>query len=77
MKEYDKAIEAYQKTLAMVDSTDLETRAEILTGMGDIYSEMKDDEKCIEYYESALALDPINSGALNNYAYFLAQRGRT
>ena len=76
MKEYDKAIEAYQKTLAMVDSTDLETRAEILTGMGDIYSEMKDDEKCIEYYESALALDPINSGARNNYAYVLAQRGR-
>ena len=35
---------------------------------------MKDTEKAVECYEQALELDPINSGALNNYAYFLAQR---
>lgn len=74
MEEYDKAIESYEETLAMVDSTDLETRAEIITGMGDIYSQIKDTVRAIECYEQALELDPINSGALNNYAYFLAQR---
>ena len=75
MKEYDKAIAAYEETLALVDSTDLVRRAEIITGIGDIYSQIEDTVKAIECYERAIELDPINSGALNNYAYFLAQRG--
>ena len=74
MKSYSKAIFTYMKALELADSTDLELRSEIITGMGDTYSEMKDTEKAVECYEQALELDPINSGALNNYAYFLAQR---
>ena len=76
MEQYDKAIEAYEKVLADVDTTDLVTRAEIITGMGDAYSEIGDSERCIECYEQALKLDPVNSGTLNNYAYYLAQRGQ-
>ena len=75
MEEYDKAIASYEETLSMVDSTELVLRAEIITGLGDIYSQIKDTVKAIECYERALELDPLNSGALNNYAYFLAQRG--
>ena len=75
MEEYDKAIASYEETLTMVDSTDLVVRAEIITGIGDIYSQIEDTVKAIECYEQALELDPLNSGALNNYAYFLAQRG--
>ena len=75
MKKYDKAIELYQKVLTMADSTDVERRANIITGMGDIYSEMNDTARTIECYEEALQIDPYNSGALNNYAYYLAQRG--
>ncbi len=75
MKEYGKAIETYEKILTLTDSTDLERRAEIITGMGDTYSEINDTIKAIECYEHALELDPTNSGALNNYAYYLAQRG--
>ena len=44
--------------------------------MGDTYSEMKDSTKTVECYERALELDPLNSGALNNYAYYLAQRSK-
>ena len=75
MKEYDKAISTYEKTLALVDSADVEKRAELITGMGDTYSEMKDSVKTVECYEHALRLDPNSSGTLNNYAYYLAQRG--
>ena len=74
MKEYGKAVETYHKAIQMVDSTDVEILSEIITGMGDIASEMGDDENAVHYYERALALSPLNSGALNNYAYFLAQR---
>ena len=75
MKEYGKAIETYQKILSLTDSTDLGRRADLITGMGDTYSEMKDTAMAIKCYEQALELDPDNSGALNNYAYFLALRG--
>ena len=76
MKEYGKAIETYEKILAMTDSTDLERRSELITGMGDAYSELQDSVKTVECYERALELDPVNSGALNNYAYYLAQRSQ-
>lgn len=76
MEQYDKAIETYKRLLDMVDSTDLTLRSEIITGMGDAYSEMGDSMNTVFHYERALELDPINSGALNNYAYFLAQRGQ-
>ena len=75
MKEYSKAIETYEKILLLTDSTDVERQSDLITGMGDTYSEMKDSVRAVECYERALELNPINSGALNNYAYFLAQRG--
>lgn len=75
MKEYPKAISLYEQILTMTDSTDLDRKADIITAMGDIYSELKDSVKTVECYERALEIDPINSGTLNNYAYYLAQRG--
>ncbi len=75
MKEYPKAISLYEKILTMTDSTDLDRKADIITAMGDIYSELKDSVKTVECYERALEINPINSGTLNNYAYYLAQRG--
>ena len=76
MKEYDKAIETYVNTLALTDSTDTEKQSELYCGMGDTYSEMNDTVKTVECYEKALELDGLNSGALNNYAYYLAQRAQ-
>ena len=76
MKEYGKAIETYQKILTLTDSTDFERRSELITGMGDTYSEMGDTAKTVECYEQALAIDPANTSALNNYAYYLAQQGQ-
>ena len=75
MKEYAKAIEIYEKILELTDSTDLERRSDIITGIGDIYSELGDTTKTFEFYEKALELNPINTSTLNNYAYYLAQRG--
>ncbi len=76
MKEYNKAIEVYQDLIKAVDSTDVVTIAEILTGIGDAYSELGDSTSTIAHYILALELDPHNAGALNNYAYYLAQHGK-
>ncbi len=76
MDQYDTAIETYRQVLQLTDSADVERRANTITSMGDTYTEMEDSVRAVECYEEALRLDPANSGALNNYAYFLAQRGQ-
>ena len=75
MKEYGKSIEMYEKILSQTDSTDTERLSDLITGMGDTYSEMGDSAMAVDCYERALSINKLNSGALNNYAYFLAQRG--
>ena len=76
MKSYSKAISTYMKILELTDSADVEQRSDIFTGMGDTYSELGDSAKTVECYERALELNPLNSNALNNYAYYLAQRAQ-
>lgn len=76
MEQYDKAIELYKELIKDVDSTDVVTLSEIMTGIGDAYSELGDTVSTTAHYILALELDPENSGALNNFAYYLAQRGK-
>ena len=76
MKSYSKAISTYMKILELTDSADVEQRSDVYTGMGDTYSELGDSAKAVECYERALELNPLNSNALNNYAYYLAQRAQ-
>jgi tetratricopeptide (TPR) repeat protein len=45
------------------------------TSLGDVYHELKQYEKSDAAYEAALASDPNNVGALNNYSYYLSLRG--
>lgn len=72
IKQYDKSIQTYQKGLALADSADMETRSDFVGGMGDVYFEMGDTTRAFEMYEQALQLNPLNTGIMNNYAYFLS-----
>lgn len=72
MKEYDKALATYEKALTLVDSTDTETRSDMIGGMGDVYFEMGDTIRSFKAYEQALEIFPLNIGIMNNYAYFLS-----
>ena len=72
IKEYDKALATYQKALSMADSTDVETRSALVSGMADVYYEQGDTIRAFDTYEQALQLNPLNAGALNNYAYYLS-----
>lgn len=72
MKEYDKAIDTYNKALEMVDSVDSQIRSSLVGGMADAYYSRGDTAQAFQCYEEALKLDPTNSLVMNNYAYFLA-----
>jgi len=43
--------------------------------LGDIYHNLNDSEQSDNYYEKVLKIDPDNSVVLNNYAYYLSERG--
>lgn len=75
IKEYDKAIETYNMALEKSDSTNMELRSTIVTGMGDAYFVKGDTIKAFECYEKAIDYNPRNIMAMNNYAYFLAESG--
>lgn len=76
MKEYDRALDLYNKCLTKSDSTDYNLRSNVYGGIGDVYSALGDTVKAFECYEKALKIDPSNISIMNNYAYFLAVAGK-
>ncbi|MDE7414548.1 MAG: tetratricopeptide repeat protein [Muribaculaceae bacterium] len=53
----------------------IEQLSSLYTTIGDCYFQAKNKEKAFEAYDNALTLDPENSMALNNYAYFTVESG--
>ena len=72
IKEYEKALETYNKAFEKADVSDKVKLSNIVAGMGDVYYSMGDTLKSFEQYEKAIELNPGNLMAMNNYAYFLA-----
>lgn len=74
LKKNEEAIEA------LVTGRDLVVDNEPLKGqfwssLGDAYNEAKEFSKSDAAYDKALAIDPENATVLNNYAYYLSERG--
>ena len=76
IKEYDKALDVYDRCLARADSTDYELISNVEAGRGDVYYALSDTAKAFACYEKAIELNPTNVSVMNNYAYFLAVEGR-
>ncbi len=70
-KDYDLAIATYDSLLISNKEQQTISEAEIYTSMGDVYQQMGDSANTVKNYEMALAIDPGNVMALNNYAYYL------
>jgi len=74
LKRYDEAIEALLMGRDLVvDDPDLE--AQFWSALGDTYHEAGQHVKSDESYERALAINGKNATVLNNYAYYLSERG--
>ncbi len=78
LKKYDKAIESYKEmasiALAKKDTTNLITANSIL---GDLYYETNNSKQAFSHYKKVLKLNPDELSALNNYAYYLAEEGKS
>ncbi|MBR4088278.1 MAG: tetratricopeptide repeat protein, partial [Bacteroidales bacterium] len=77
MKQTDKAIESYREleeiALKNRDTVSLISAYSIL---GDLHYEKKESKTAFSYYRKVLKLNPNETGALNNYAYYLALDGK-
>lgn len=73
---YDKAILDFEHSIELADSGDVKFVSEVLGSEGDMYSAAGDKAQAEEHYRQAIAVDPDNLLALNNYAYLLAVEGR-
>lgn len=72
-KKYKEAQSIYTEGLKKeIDNENL--RLQLLIGLGDVSSELKDFDISDDSYEKALEIEPNNPTVLNNYAYFLSVR---
>ena len=70
--DYDTCNEYINKALNVADTTNTTQMASIYSLMGDLEYRKDNMELVMEYYEKSISLDPNNSVAYNNYAYYLA-----
>lgn len=73
MKDYDNAMAYFRKALSQVSSDDVSARSQLTASIGDIYYAREMTDSAFVYYKEAVALDPDNLLALNNFAYYLAE----
>ena len=73
LHNYPKAITALEKVLK-IGVSDPQFLLQILSILGDVYHYAQQHEKSDEIFEKILRIDPNNTLALNNYAYYLSLR---
>jgi Tfp pilus assembly protein PilF len=72
--QYRKAEEAFVEALKRIDSDSL--RGATLSMIGDAQYSDNRHKAAFRSYEKALKLLPDDAGLLNNYSYFLSEKGR-
>lgn len=72
--QYEQSRDAYKNGLKK-DFDNPNLKLQMLAGLGDVESQLKNYEKAYEAYEKALEIDPNNATVLNNYAYYLSVQG--
>lgn len=69
----DDALHVFKKGLTHVtDNSDKKIVSDFYSMMGDIYHNKEQNAMAYAAYDSALVYNPENTGAMNNYAYFLS-----
>lgn len=74
-KDYPKAINALNRAIDMIPEENKGELADMHSMLADVYNSTKQYELSDENFEKALQLIPDNASTLNNYAYYLSERG--
>ncbi|MEM6726369.1 MAG: tetratricopeptide repeat protein, partial [Bacteroidota bacterium] len=71
----DDAIGFFEEALLMVGSN-LGLKEEIYFQLGSTYHELEEHDQSDQAFEKLLVINPNNALTLNNYSYFLSERGK-
>ncbi len=74
-KDYSRAIKAVNRAIDIQPETNKAAIADMYALLADIYHTTKQDDLSDNAFEKGLSIDPTNSGILNNYSYYLSERG--
>lgn len=74
-KEYPAAIKAMNRAIDMAPENDTKKLADYYSMLGEVYNASKQFDESDKAFDQALKYDPQNASVLNNYAYFLSERG--
>lgn len=74
-KEYTKAINATERAIDMLPEENISELASMYSTLADVYNSTKEYELSDENFDKALKLVPDNPSTLNNYSYYLSERG--
>lgn len=72
LKKYDIAEEELKKALILAGNND-ELKYSVISTQADLAFRQKKFSESFSYLDQALKLKPLDSGVLNNYAYYLAE----
>ena len=72
----DQAIAALERGKQLARGGAVQLYVETCSLLGSVYEQAGDYARSAENFELVLAIDPDNAGALNNYGYFMACRGK-
>lgn len=76
IKNYEEGIQASQSALRqLADNLSDDSRSEYYAGIAECYHELGKMDEMYAAYDSALVWNDENAGVLNNYAYYLAEKG--
>ena len=72
----DQAIAALERGKQLARGGAVQLYVETCSLLGSVYEQAGDYARSAENFELVLVIDPDNAGALNNYGYFMACRGK-
>ena len=75
-KEYPAAVKALNRAVDMMPENDTKRLADMYSMLGEVYNMTKQYDLSDQAYDKALKNDPENATVLNNYSYFLSERGQ-
>lgn len=77
-EDYEAALEhSLEMAKAAIASDNTEMLLEAYQIAGDLHHELGNKKACYSYYKKILEIDPDYASALNNYAYFLCEEGKS
>ncbi len=77
-KQFPQAIRAIGRAIDMQPDKELKERkqlADMYAMQADIYHSNKQDDLSDKSFDKSLSIDPDNASTLNNYSYYLSERG--